>query len=294
MNPPISSGIIDPHLHLFALNKGHYHWLKTEQAPFWPDKALISRDFSEQDLQLPVDLCLKGFVHIEAGFDNQQPWREIEWLETHCQLPFRSVAFADLCADDFPQTISKLKAFHSVVGIRHILDDQALAILNNKRIHQHFSILEQNGWRFDAQLDISDGPATEALMQLSRHFPAVPIIVNHGGWPPSCAQPKPWQQWADSLQKLSEHANIAVKMSGWEMNNRHWQMPQVIDSMLYSLQIFGTRRVMLASNFPLCTFSFSYGELWRNYREAIVQAQLGETVWQQLSADNAAQWYQLT
>ena len=29
---------------------------------------------------------LKGIVHIEAGFDNSAPWREIEWLEQTVDL----------------------------------------------------------------------------------------------------------------------------------------------------------------------------------------------------------------
>ena len=44
--------IIDPHLHLFDLKQGDYHWLKEENPPFWPDKHLIKKSFKETDLTL--------------------------------------------------------------------------------------------------------------------------------------------------------------------------------------------------------------------------------------------------
>ena len=129
--------IIDPHLHLFDLNKGQYHWLKAENPPFWPDKSVIAKNFREQNLKLAPPLNLAGFVHIEAGFDNQQPWREIAWLEQNCQSNFRSVASLDitLMPEIFSQQLDKLLAYKSVVGIRHILDDEALSILELSLIH---------------------------------------------------------------------------------------------------------------------------------------------------------------
>ena len=69
--------IIDPHIHLFALAQGKYHWLKPENPPFWPDKYKICRNVTEQELSLTKPLHLDGFVHIEAGFDNERPHLEI-------------------------------------------------------------------------------------------------------------------------------------------------------------------------------------------------------------------------
>ena len=88
--------IIDPHLHLFALELGHYHWLKAENPPFWPDKQHIYKSFDETDLMLTAPYSLAGFIHIEAGFDNEQPWRELAALEQSCNKPFRAIANIDL------------------------------------------------------------------------------------------------------------------------------------------------------------------------------------------------------
>ena len=119
--------IIDPHLHLFNLKQGDYQWLKAENPPFWSDKKIINHSFTEKDLQLSSPFELAGFVHIEAGFDNQQPWREIAWLEKTCSLPFRSIAGINLLlpSNEFQQTLDKLSKYQSVIGVREILDENA-------------------------------------------------------------------------------------------------------------------------------------------------------------------------
>ena len=135
--------IIDPHLHLFNLQRGDYAWLKPQNPPFWSDKHLINKNFIEADILLSPPNQLAGFVHIEAGFDNHQPWREIDWLQQHCTLPFKSVAFADITTTTFAEHLEQLKQRNSVVGIRHILDDQAEQILSSTLIHRHFELLAE-------------------------------------------------------------------------------------------------------------------------------------------------------
>jgi hypothetical protein len=141
--------IIDPHLHLFNLQKGNYAWLKPQNPPFWPDKHLINKSFIEADLWLQQPNHLSGFVHIEAGFDNQQPWREIDWLDQHCTLPFKSVAFADITTTNFGAHVDQLKQYKSLAGIRHILDEQAEQILRTTLVHQHFALLSDYELSFD-------------------------------------------------------------------------------------------------------------------------------------------------
>ncbi|HAG29343.1 MAG TPA: amidohydrolase, partial [Alteromonas macleodii] len=41
---------IDPHIHFFASNEGHYGWLKPANAPFWPDKKAIAKHTTEHML----------------------------------------------------------------------------------------------------------------------------------------------------------------------------------------------------------------------------------------------------
>lgn len=281
--------IIDPHLHLFNLQQGDYQWLKPQTPPFWPDKNKINRSFIETDLCLPVPMYLAGFVHIEAGFDNQQPWREIDWLQQHCTLPFRSVAFADLTTNIFGEHLRQLQQRSSVVGIRHILDEQAQATLSSHLIDRHFALLADTSFSFDAQLSLLNTPALDLLVALAKRHKSLRIIVNHGGWPPSDADNKAQKKWLTNLQKIAQCENIAMKLSGWEMSNRAWQPEQVAKLLHHCLSCFGHERIMLASNFPLCIFSMSYADLWNTY---MTLPDICAQSLQKITLDNAKIWYQ--
>lgn len=276
--------IIDPHVHLFALSAGQYHWLKPENPPYWPDKTVICREFRETDLTLSPPVELAGFVHIEAGFDNAQPWRETDWLEQYCTLPFRSVAGIDLLADDFSHTLDELVKRPSTVGVRHILDDQAADILSQSLIPARFNQLAAAKLSFDVQFDFADGSAVAALLKVMESAPAVQFIINHAGLP----LPASKANWFNNINKLASYPNLTMKLSGWEMHARERRNDWVKWVLESTLNTFGENRLMLASNFPLCLWSGSYDSLWQSYLQL-----LGEAAARRLFHDNAAHIYRL-
>jgi predicted TIM-barrel fold metal-dependent hydrolase len=282
--------IIDPHIHLFNLQQGEYAWLKPQHPPYWPDKHLINKNFVEADLLLapPYQFC--GFVHIEAGFDNQQPWREIDWLQHHCTLPYKSVAFADITAFTFTEHINQLKQRRSVVGIRHILDEKAEEILSSALIQRHFSLLAEMEFSFDAQLSLSDTKAINLLVALANKHKAVRVIINHAGRPLDNNDFHEQKKWQLNLQNLTRCENISIKLSGWEMSNRAWQPEQVANVLQNCLDTLGDQRVMMASNFPLCTFSMSYSDLWNTYATL---PEINAQCLQKIMYENAQNWYKL-
>ncbi|ASP49848.1 hypothetical protein B5D82_02585 [Cognaticolwellia beringensis] len=280
--------IIDPHLHLFDLSQGNYQWLKPENPPFWPDKILIEKNFSEQDLVLTAPLVLAGFVHIEAGFDNQQPWREIAWLENSCNLPFKSIAMIDITLSNevFLQQLKKLTVYRSVVGVRYILDDDALAILSDKTIHKNLESLAVHKLSFELQMPLTDTPAVDCLVEMLTLVPRLKVCINHAGWPrvaeqePSC--------WLANIKRLATFEQVLIKCSGYEMADRHYPTgwPQQIISRC--IESFGIKRVMLASNFPLNLFRASYQQTWLHNTELPYKPEQ----LQQLCFSNAQDFYQ--
>ncbi|MBN3562810.1 amidohydrolase family protein [Aliamphritea spongicola] len=282
--------IIDPHLHLFNLQEGEYHWLQPQNPPFWPDKASICRNFSAEDLRLPESLQLSGLIHIEAGFNNQSPWLETGWLESHLKgYRFRSIVCADLTLSTaaFAALLDQVEQHSSVAGIRHILDDEAEQLLRQPQVIHNLQQLAEREWIFECQYPLTDTPATRELEALLEVHP-LQIIINHAGFPPANQANR--QTWQENLQRLADYPSVSVKASGWEMQDRTFQPDQVSETVNILLEVFGERRVMLASNFPLCLFSREYAELWQMYQ----QLQLPEEVLQLLCHDNARRLYRLS
>jgi len=289
----IKNKIIDPHIHLFDLIQGEYHWLKKENPPFWPDKNIISQNFNEQDLLLKNDLELAGFVHIEAGFDNEKPWREIQWLEESCNILFKSIAYIDITLTDklFIKELAQLKEFNSLIGCRYILDEHAPQLLSSNTVQGNLALLANEKLLFEVQMLLEDTKSIDALVVLLTTSPTLKIVLNHSGSP----TPENINQWQLGIQTLSQFSQCVIKCSGWEMTNRdynsHWQQ-QIIK---ICIDNFGYQRVMLASNFPLCLFNKnSYQVYWQSLLALPIIEQLNETKKSALLYGNALHCYQLT
>ncbi|MBL4821951.1 MAG: amidohydrolase family protein [Colwellia sp.] len=288
--------IIDPHLHLFALELGNYHWLKAENPPFWLDKQRINKNFDEANLTLNEPLSLAGFIHIEAGFDNEQPWRELAALEQNCNKPFRAIANIDLTAPSqhVNALLEKFAEFRSFVGVRHLLDEQALSLLTNKQVLANINILNENGLIFEVQLALIEHATVNSLSGVILDNPEISFIINHAGFPPADIDTSAWQLWQSNLTKLSAYPNVAIKCSGWEMTDRHYNTAWLNENLSIVFTTFGAKRVMLASNFPLCLFSHSnYQAYWQSIISSDFFQALNKQEKSALCYDNALSWYRL-
>lgn len=278
--------IIDPHLHLFDLQRGQYQWLRPGNPPNWPDKSLICRDFSQHDLALPSPFELCGFVHIEAGFDNHQSWREVQWLEESVSLPFKSIATVDLTWSDadFDACLDALKRFDSVVGVRHILDEQAAALLSLGQVQRNLTALAQRDWLFELQCSLRDNDAVAKVGEIAMAIPALQMVLNHAGFAPlTDGQNNACSLWRENLCQLGEISSVFCKVSGLEMTDRHYTAEQFATVVHDCIDGFGEQRVMLASNFPLCLFHSSYQEYWQRAASTVTLSALLN--------DNAARCY---
>ena len=294
--------IIDPHIHLFNIKTGDYHWLKEGNAPFWRDKAVINKNFAEQDLTLTSPLTLAAFVHIEAGFDNNQPWRELEALKQSCKKTYKAIANIDftLSSDEFTQTLTTLAKFRSFIGVRHILDEQAQRLLTKQQVLTNIKMLNtlainiNQNLVFETQLALSDTAAIDSLCKVVSANTKLHFIINHAGFPPANINTTAWQHWQSNLAKLAAYPNVAIKCSGWEMTNRSYTQEWLNENLTLVYTIFGAKKMMLASNFPLCLFSKkSYQDYW----QTLITGSFFQTLTAQeksaLSYDNALYWYSL-
>lgn len=285
--------IIDPHLHLFDLALGNYGWLRDSNPPHWQDKPLIAKNFDQSHLELSLPLNLMGFVHIEAGFDNSCGERELNWLKETVSMPHKAIGVIDLTLPpaDFKSRLSKMRQIDNFVGVRHILDEDALSILRHKSCSANFAELAKFHLIFECQYPVGDLESSQQVYELTSQYPDVTVILNHAGFPPEHTDSDNWTVWAQQLGKLATLKNIVVKCSGWEMTNRQYQQDWQQAVLMYCLQAFGEHRVMIASNFPLTLFSTSYQAYWHSMVELIekIDTKLVKT----LCYDNARQWYKL-
>ena len=280
--------IIDPHIHLFARQTGHYRWLNPQNPPFWPDKEVINRDFNAGDLILPAGLQHSGFVHIEAGFDNLQPWRELAWLEASQKGNFKTIASINLTLEtsEFAALLDKLALHSSLIGVRQILDQDAQTLLADPQVQRNLREIAERGLIFECQLDAGDTPAIDLLVTVLLQLPKLLLVINHAAFP--AFQQTNFSIWQQNIGKLAAFKHVSIKASGWEMVDRKYQSEHIQQIVDVLLALFSDKKIMLASNFPLCLFSNSYAQLWHLYNNlALSKAQKSALMY-----DNAKRIYQ--
>ncbi|MCS2609783.1 amidohydrolase family protein [Halomonas dongshanensis] len=119
---------------------------------------------------------------------------------------------------------------------------------------------------------------------LARQLPELQIVLNHAGGPLGVGPfegrfPEGREIWQTNMERLAQHANVAVKLGGFGMPimgfgfERGEQAPtsmQVADLIapyvLHCIALFGTRRCMFESNFPVDKGGLGYDVLWNAFK----------------------------
>ena len=148
---------------------------------------------------------------------------------------------------------------------------------------------------FDVQLSLIEYAPVDALCDAISNNPDISFIINHAGFPPTDIHTIEWQRWQSNLVKLSFYPHVAIKCSGWEMTDRDYNKAWLNENLVLIFTIFGAKKVMLASNFPLCLFSHnSYQAYWQSIISSDFFQALNEQEKSALCYDNALNWYSMS
>ena len=279
----MSTKIIDPHLHFFNLLEGQYTWLQGANPPAWSNLDKIKQPISVAELIKSTNFELAGLVHIEAGFDNNQPVKELNWLAKHIKtIPYKAISFATINQPNNAFKLALQQLEHcSLVGIRDITEGHDAERLLSPHCLDNLQHLSQLKLHFEAQFEVENLNITERLISYANQVSDLQIIINHTGLAHNLAN------WAAAIELLAKQPNVAIKFSGFELLMLNSE--QQSQCFIHILKHFGMQRVMFASNFPVCQININYNELWQHYRTLCDDT----IIWQHLSYKNAARLYQL-
>jgi predicted TIM-barrel fold metal-dependent hydrolase len=289
--------MIDPHVHFFELNKGKYDWLKHGNEPHWLDKHIINRDFSLDDLALNDDFELCGLVHIEAGFDNKQPQREIAWLESSMKLKskpskkfaFCSIGFIDITLEHkvFISQLNLFNQYSSFRGLRYILDEQVFSVLSQKNTLKNIAVIEERDLIFELHFNATSTLDANQVVSVFKDFKRLKLVLNHAGFIHQFEHEGKTDKSISAIAKLD---NLHIKLSGFEMTDRQYQCKTMSDTITQFAECFDVNRLMLASNFPLTLFSKLYCDYWI---DALAACKSSDLDFDQIAFKTARDFYQI-
>lgn len=260
--------IIDAHHHLWDLSEVDYPWLQAKGAKrFFGDPAPIQRDYDVADFKQDWSgLPIVGSVHIQVGASPEHSVRETQWLENRAEdegFPSAIVGFADLASEDAMSVVDQhLAASARLRGIRHIVsrhpsedtEYEGRALMDHALFRENLRHLVERGLSYDLQLT---PPHLLGAAHLLSDLPDLPVALCHAG--------SPWSQdatglanWKIGLEAMAELPSVTCKLSGLGMFDRDWtteSLRPIVDAVI---DIFGSKRVMWGSNFPVDKLYHTY------------------------------------
>jgi len=257
---PIAFPIVDAHQHFWDPRLNYHPWL-CDQPPVrfrYGDYSALRRPY------LPADYLgdarphqVVKTVYVETEWDPRDPigeMRYVERLRRETGFPTVAVAQAWLDRADLGATLAALAQFDFVRGIRHKPRTGQMA---DERWRAGFSQLCGRGLRFDLQAPWTQ---LEDAARLARDFPEARIILNHTGLPADRSR-EGIAGWKKALRALAACPNAALKISGLGVPGQAWTAQANREIVIAAIDIFGIRRAMFASNFPVDGLCASFGAI---------------------------------
>ena len=294
--------IVDPHHHLWDLERFSYPWLSARPLPasVAGDVAPIAKSYLLDDyLADTAKQNVVKSVHVDAGFDPSQPVEETRWLQSIADqrgFPHGIVARAELHRPDVETTLASHCRFPNVRGIRHIVNwhpDPAKTyvtkpdFLTDPAWLRGFAQLKRYNLSFDLQLYPSQMADAAALA--AAHGDTT-IILNHAGMPVD-RDPEALSLWRAGMRALGAQPNVWVKISGLGMVDWRWTEQSIRPFVLETIEIFGPDRCMFASNFPVDKLYSSFDALYDAFKSIVSDFSVGER--RKLFSDTALAVYRI-
>jgi L-fuconolactonase len=250
---------IDAHQHFWIYNAPEYDWIDDSM-------AALRRDFLPDNLKIELN---HGGFHGSVAVQARQTTEETRWL---LDLAERSpwilgvVGWVDLQSPEIRSQLKVLSRNPKLVGVRHVVqsepDDRFLLRPDFLR---GISALEEFDLAYDILIYTRHLPVAAEFV---KRFPRQRFVLDHLAKPP--IKSGKIDPWAAGIKRLAESPNVFCKLSGLvtEADWQHWEPRQIVPFLDVAFESFGSDRLMIGSDWPVCLAVASYAraiEVVRNY-----------------------------
>lgn len=274
---------LDSHQHFWAYDPGRYGWI-TEAMP------ALRRD------RLPADLApllrkegVEGTIAVQA----RQDVEETEWLlklaDRHTFVK-GVVGWVDLRSPRVEDDLARLSRHPKLVGVRHVVQDEPdERFVLGADFRRGLRLLREFSLTYDLLLR---PPHLPYAAELVAELPDQPFVLDHAAKPLIREQRlDPWQR---DIEALAARPNVSCKLSGLvtEASWDAWRAEEVWPYLDIVLEAFGPGRLMVGSDWPVCTLAADYAAtmtLMRDFVRTCVPVHEREGV----LGGNAARFYGL-
>ncbi len=243
---------IDAHQHFWHYSADAYGWIGEGM-------GALKRDFLPSDLKpLLESNGFDGCVAVQA----RQTLEETRWLlelaDAHDFIK-GVVGWVDLRS---PGVRVQLEAFADhprLCGIRHVVQDEPdNSFMLREDFQRGIAALIKMDLTYDVLIVARQLPAAVALIEA---FPDGRFVLDHIAKPDMRAGAL--SPWSENIRRLAAFPNVACKVSGMvtEAEWENWQPADFRPYLDVVFDAFGPERLMIGSDWPVCTLAGAYGEV---------------------------------
>jgi L-fuconolactonase len=243
---------IDSHQHFWKYNSTEFGWINDGMME-------LKKDF------LPEDLFKEQHI---AGFDGsiavqaRQTFEETRWLLSLAdKFKFIRgiVGWVDLCSKVPEKQLDEFVSHKGAVGVRHVVHDEPdINFILRSDFTNGIKKLEWYGLTYDLLIFPKHLPNT---IQFVKKFPHQIFVLDHIGKP--FIKDQIFSPWKECIEQLAELPNVFCKLSGMttEADWKNWRPSDINPYLDIIFKSFGTDRLMIGSDWPVCTLTGNYSQI---------------------------------
>ena len=246
--------IIDAHHHLWNYNPLDYGWMDDSM-------AVLKKDFLPEDLEAELQAAnIAGTLVVQARQSVQDTNWLLEMADKHDFIK-GVVGWINLCS---PDVVNQLRVFADhpkMVGARHVIHDEADDdFMLRSDFKTGLVYLGAYGLCYDLLLFPRH---LRRAIKLVDKFPRQRFVLDHLGKPP--IKKGELEPWKHDISRLAVYPNVWCKLSGMvtEADWNNWTAEDLLPYMETILETFGPHRIMVGSDWPVCTLAGEYGRVMK-------------------------------
>ncbi len=241
---------IDAHQHFWQYDPAEHAWMTDKL-------AVLRRDFMPPDLKpLLQPLDFDGCVTVQVRQNIDETRWLLELADRHdfiCGV----VGWVDLRSPQLRSQLDHFAGHPKLVGVRHIVQDEPDdSFMLRDDFRRGIAQLAAFGLTYDVL--VYPTAASGRHQVWFEEFPGQPFVLDHIAKPPIAeGRLAPWES---DLRALAALPNVCCKLSGMvtEALWNAWQPGDFHPYLDVVFEAFGPERLMIGSDWPVCTLSAEY------------------------------------
>ena len=242
---------IDAHQHFWKYDSERFEWITD-------DMAELRRDFLPEDLY-PIlqNSQIDGCIAVQAEEHLLETEFLLELSDSHPWI-LGVVGWVELAQDNLDELLDAWSSNSKLLGFREVLQSKDPEYMLRKDFIRGIRKIGQRGYTYDL---LTYPHQLSAALKLVDSCPNQGFVIDHLSKPD--IKVGDWKAWKKSLQPFGERELVCAKVSGLvtEADWKKWNSSDLFPYLEIALEIFGPKRLLFGSDWPVCLAAGDYQEV---------------------------------